>query len=177
MQVNVHSLFHVCCVQLWLIQNQLNSKHQSVTLDTLHYPSRSCNSSVSALSRPQNWLIMESCLVSSRGTRSFSSPESWLALESTYPPIQWVPGALTPGVNQLGNEGDHSPLSIAEVKNQWRYTLTSPHAFNLWCLIKYRDRCTYSSCTKAVDIADDSDSAQDYQHSAYYHLHLQPQNE
>jgi len=96
-------------------------------------------------------------LVSSRGTRSFSSPESRLAPRSTYPSIQREPGALTPGVNQLGNEADHSPLSIAEIKNEWRYTFTSAHAFALWCLIKYRDRCTYSRYyTKAVDIADDS---------------------
>jgi hypothetical protein len=32
------------------------------------------------------------------------------------PPIQWVPGALSPGVKRQGREADHSPLPSAEVK-------------------------------------------------------------
>jgi hypothetical protein len=39
-----------------------------------------------------------------------------MALEPTQLPIQWVPGALSLGVKQLGCEGDHSPPSSAEVK-------------------------------------------------------------
>jgi hypothetical protein len=35
----------------------------------------------------------------------------------TQPPIQWVPGALSPGVKRPGREADHSPPSSAEVKN------------------------------------------------------------
>jgi hypothetical protein len=46
------------------------------------------------------------------------------ALESTQPPIQWVPGALSPRVKRAGRESDHSPPSIAEVKNAWSYTST-----------------------------------------------------
>jgi Ni,Fe-hydrogenase I cytochrome b subunit len=38
------------------------------------------------------------------------------ALRPTQPPIQWVPGALSLGVKQLGSEADHSPPSTAEVK-------------------------------------------------------------
>jgi hypothetical protein len=38
------------------------------------------------------------------------------ALEPTQPPIQWVPGALSLQVKQLGHEADHSPLSSAKVK-------------------------------------------------------------
>jgi hypothetical protein len=41
---------------------------------------------------------------------------SRMALGPTQPPIQWVPGALSLGVKQLGIEADHSPLSSAEVK-------------------------------------------------------------
>jgi hypothetical protein len=37
-------------------------------------------------------------------------------LGSTQPPIQWVPGALSPGVKRQGRKADHSPPSIAEVK-------------------------------------------------------------
>jgi hypothetical protein len=34
----------------------------------------------------------------------------------TQPPIQWVPGSLSLGVERLGREADHSPPSSAEVK-------------------------------------------------------------
>jgi hypothetical protein len=52
------------------------------------------------------------------------------ALGSTQPPIQWVPGALSPG-----READHSPPTSAEVKKTWVYTSTPPHAFMAYCLI------------------------------------------
>jgi hypothetical protein len=39
------------------------------------------------------------------------------ALEPTQSPAQWVLGALSLGVKRQRHEGDHSPTSIAEVKN------------------------------------------------------------
>jgi hypothetical protein len=39
------------------------------------------------------------------------------ALGPTQPPIQWVPGVLSPGVKRQGREADHSPQTSAEVKN------------------------------------------------------------
>jgi hypothetical protein len=47
-----------------------------------------------------------------------------LALSSSQPPIQWVPGALSPGVKQPGHEVDHSPPTSAELKKMWIYTST-----------------------------------------------------
>jgi hypothetical protein len=38
------------------------------------------------------------------------------ALGHTQPPIQWVPGALSPGVKRPGREADHSPPTSAGVK-------------------------------------------------------------
>jgi hypothetical protein len=38
------------------------------------------------------------------------------ALGSTQPPVQWVPGALSPGVKRQERESDHSPPANAEVK-------------------------------------------------------------
>jgi hypothetical protein len=38
-------------------------------------------------------------------------------LGSTQPPIQWVPGTLSPEVSRPGREADHSPPSRADVKN------------------------------------------------------------
>jgi hypothetical protein len=51
------------------------------------------------------------------------------ALGSTQPPIQWVLGALSPGVKQPGHEVDRSPPTSAEVKKMWLYISTPPYAF------------------------------------------------
>jgi hypothetical protein len=41
------------------------------------------------------------------------------ALGSTHPPLQWVPGVLSPGGKaRPGRDADHSPPSSAEVKNE-----------------------------------------------------------
>jgi hypothetical protein len=50
------------------------------------------------------------------------SKSSRPALRSTQPPIQWVPGALSPRVKRPGCEVDHSPPTTAEVKKMWIYT-------------------------------------------------------
>jgi hypothetical protein len=63
------------------------------------------------------------------GSRIFFSKSSRLALGSTQPPIQWVPGALSPGVKRPGREADHSPPTSAEVKKMWIYTSTPPYTF------------------------------------------------
>jgi len=52
-----------------------------------------------------------------------------LALGLTQSPIHWVLGALSPGLNQLGCEANHSPPYSTEVKNTWRYTSTPPYIF------------------------------------------------
>jgi hypothetical protein len=44
------------------------------------------------------------------------STASRATLGPTQPPIQWVPGALSPGVKRPRCEADHSPPSSAEVK-------------------------------------------------------------
>jgi hypothetical protein len=48
------------------------------------------------------------------------------ALGPTQPPIPWVPGALTLGINLPGREANHSPPSSAEVKNSCSYISTPP---------------------------------------------------
>jgi hypothetical protein len=47
-----------------------------------------------------------------RGKRFFCTPQG---PDRSY--IQWVPGALSPGVRRPGREADHSLPSNAEVKN------------------------------------------------------------
>jgi hypothetical protein len=48
------------------------------------------------------------------------------ALGSTQPPIQWLPGDLSPGVKRQKREADHLPSTTAQVKKTWIYTST-PH--------------------------------------------------
>jgi hypothetical protein len=63
------------------------------------------------------------------GSRIFFSTSSRLALWATQPPIQWEPGALSPGIKRQGREADHSSPAIAEVKKTWIYTVTPQYAF------------------------------------------------
>jgi hypothetical protein len=64
------------------------------------------------------------------GSKNFRfSTSSRPALGFTKPPIQWVPGPLSPGVKRPGREVDHLPPTSAEVKKMWIYTPTPPYAF------------------------------------------------
>jgi hypothetical protein len=64
------------------------------------------------------------------GSRMFLfSRSSRPALRSTQPPLQWVPGDLSPEVKRPGREVDHSPPNSAEVKKMWIYTSAPPYAF------------------------------------------------
>jgi hypothetical protein len=45
------------------------------------------------------------------------SASSRPVLGPTQPPVQWVPGSLTSGLKRLRRGTDHSPPTIAEVKN------------------------------------------------------------
>jgi hypothetical protein len=47
-------------------------------------------------------------------------------LGTTQPPIQWVPGGLSLGLNRWWREADHSLASTAEVENAWSYISTPP---------------------------------------------------
>jgi hypothetical protein len=68
------------------------------------------------------------------GSRIFSSPDRPV-LRFTQLRIQWVPGALSPGVKRPGREVDHSPPTSVEVKKMWINTSTPPYAFMTQCLI------------------------------------------
>jgi hypothetical protein len=63
------------------------------------------------------------------GKTFFFSMASRPALGSTQSPIQWEPGAFSPGVKQPGREADHSPATSAEIKKTRIYTSTSPYVF------------------------------------------------
>jgi hypothetical protein len=56
---------------------------------------------------------------------------------TTQPPIQWVPGDLSPTVKRQGGEADHSPPADAEVKKKWIYLYVhSPIRLHGQCLIR-----------------------------------------
>jgi hypothetical protein len=57
------------------------------------------------------------------------STSSRLAVGSTQPPIQWLPGALSPRLKLPERGADHSPPTSAEVKKMCIYTSTPPYAF------------------------------------------------
>jgi hypothetical protein len=74
------------------------------------------------------------------GSRIFST--TFIStLEPTRPPVQWVTGALCPGVKRRGHEADHSPATIAEVKKMWIYTFTLP--IRLDGVVKHMDNFTF----------------------------------
>jgi hypothetical protein len=71
----------------------------------------------------------------SRRGKTFLLSSSRPVLRPIQPPIQWVPGALPPGVKMTGREAHHSPPTSAEIKNTWIYTSTSPYVLKAQCLI------------------------------------------
>jgi hypothetical protein len=95
----------------------------------LHYATRSRDSLVSI----ETTYVLVDRGVGVRvpvGSRIFSFPmSSKPALGYTQPPIQWIPGALPPGVKRPWREADHSPPASAEVKKMWIYTSTPPYSF------------------------------------------------
>jgi hypothetical protein len=62
------------------------------------------------------------------GARIFSM-SSTPVLGPTQPPIQWVSGALSPGVKRPERGADHSPPTSAEVKKMWICISTPPYVF------------------------------------------------
>jgi len=45
-------------------------------------------------------------------------------------PIQWLQGFFPLGVKRPGREADHSPPSVAEIKNAWSYIFILPVSFH-----------------------------------------------
>jgi hypothetical protein len=83
-----------------------------------------------------------------------------LVLGLTKPPIQWVPGDLSPGVKRPGRESDHSPPTSAEVENTLTSTSTSLYAFMAWCLITVgsggTDVVKDDSCWVTLQVVDNT---------------------
>jgi hypothetical protein len=63
-----------------------------------------------------------------------------------------VPGALSPGITQLGREADNSSPTSAEVKKTWVYTSSPPYIFMEQCLVKHRDNSTFTLRRETVTV-------------------------
>jgi hypothetical protein len=102
-------------------------------LEGLFYHAYSITEEPGQHGRYSNWLQAgrpRAQSSSPRGVKNFLfSTSSRPALGSTQPPIQWVLGALSTGVNRPGREADHSPPASTEVKKMWIYTTTPPYTF------------------------------------------------
>jgi hypothetical protein len=62
------------------------------------------------------------------------------------PPIQWVSGAVSPGVKRPGRETDHSPLSNAKVKKGGAISPFLAHIWEMFSSNPHRDtNCSESS--------------------------------
>jgi hypothetical protein len=79
------------------------------------------------------------------GRPGFDSRQEYdFSLGLTQPPIQWVPGALSPGVKRPGRESDHSPATNAKVKNGGAIPpLLHMFSWRHFQLIKHRDNFTF----------------------------------
>jgi hypothetical protein len=62
----------------------------------------------------------------SRGKIFLFSMPSRPVLGPTQPPIQRVPGVLSPGVKRPEREADHSLATSTDVKKMWIYISTPP---------------------------------------------------
>jgi hypothetical protein len=103
------------------------SRRDTPSINFSHQSAKSQDSSVTIAAELQ---AERTGFDSRQGQRSIPfATSSRPAVEPIQRRIQWVPGALSPGIKQQGHEADHSPPSSAEVKNEWSYTPTPPYVF------------------------------------------------
>jgi hypothetical protein len=61
-------------------------------------------------------------------------------------------GVISPGVNWLGHEANHSSPSSAEIKNARSYTSTDPYPCKVWCLAKHEGQLRVPKRFKADSV-------------------------
>jgi hypothetical protein len=120
---------------------------------------------ISEMNRPPNEAGQLNSIALGNGLddRGFESPQglgiflfdtmSRPAPGPTQPPLQWVPGAVSPGINRPGREADHSPPSSTEVKRiTGAIPPFPPYVFMAWCLVKHRDNFTFNFVTTSISV-------------------------
>jgi hypothetical protein len=115
MIVESRAKFHLSmhCTQEYKKLNHVLIKFLTALTYILHF-SESWNGSVVIAT---GYELNGQGLTPSKGKIFLSSTVFRLDLGPTQPPIQWVLGALSPGLKSLAREADYSPPSNAEVKN------------------------------------------------------------
>jgi hypothetical protein len=88
---------------------------------TFLYAGDSIHSSISETVRNRTHVHIHILLRMTTSSRS--------AVGFTQPPIQWVPGSLSPGIKPSGRKADHSPPASAEINKICIYTPTPPYDF------------------------------------------------
>jgi hypothetical protein len=83
----------------------------------------------SSVATSRSLILVTNCISLSHYVGWGSKCKSRLALGSIQPLIQWVMGALSPGVKQQGHVGDHSRPYSTKFKNEYSYTSTHPYVF------------------------------------------------
>jgi hypothetical protein len=70
--------------------------------------------------------------------------------------MQWLPGAVSPGVKWSEREADHSPPASAEVKKMWIFTSTSSYnfTFTLFPWVRSRDSADGIAIGYGLDAAE-----------------------
>jgi hypothetical protein len=70
----------------------------------------------------------------------------WVSMRVTRHPASYPMGTRDsfPGVKRPGRETHYSRLSSVEVKNAWSYTPTPQYVFMSWCLVKHKDKFTFT---------------------------------
>jgi hypothetical protein len=69
----------------------------------------------------------------------------------TQPPIQWVSGAISPGLKRQGREADHSPPPSAEVKNVEQYLHNKIRLHDVVLKrIKHRENFTFNEPSGSI---------------------------
>jgi hypothetical protein len=132
--LSLASHLFLCAVMSHVV---INNQQQQPGLKLLHhildssfisYPSKySFRIFKPFLNQAMGWMIGVLGFDSRRGLGIFLfTTPSRTALGPTQPPIQWVPRAISPGVNRPERVADHSSPSSAKFKNAWSYTFTSP---------------------------------------------------
>jgi hypothetical protein len=103
--------------RLWGTPSLLSNGYRGLFPRGVKQPGREANHSPPSTAEAKNGYGLEDQGLGIRfpaeAGNSFTTA-SRPALGPTHPPIQWVPGALSPGIKRPGSEAEHSPFSSAE---------------------------------------------------------------